>query len=292
MTRELSRVCSLLGGAQERVIIVSAYLGASALDRLLDAIPGGVTRTAVFARWDIGDLTSGATDWEVWDVAKTHDVPLYACPRLHAKIYVADEVALVGSANATASGLGLDGRGNLELLMPVSVGEPEVSRVLKMVEEEAVEAMPIGADVADQGGDDDGVALFWIPDVSPDRFVDALRGRSPHTDQTRNICFRLRIPEDGSNDALIRRAAQVTTLFRVVKEEFDVRPTPMTVADLRELLSAKVDVRLGQLPAERLAFLVEWMGRFGANTHTGPAPGDSTPTLFPGARLASYDLTD
>lgn len=292
MTSGLSRICRLLGSAQEQVIIASAYLGAGTLDRLLEAIPDRVTRTAVIARWDIKDMTSGATDWRAWDVARRYAVPLYACPRLHAKIYVADDLALVGSANATASGLGLGGPGNLELLMPVPTSQEDVSRVLALTEEESVEAMPVGADVTGSDSGDDESMPFWLPDIGPDRFLDALQRRSPHTDHTIKTCSWLHLSKEDRDDRLVRRAVQETTFFRVVKDEMDTRPTPMTVVDLRELLSEKIDARLGQLSSDRLALLVEWLGRFGANTHAVLSAGRATPTLFPGARLASYEITD
>lgn len=291
MTDSLSRVCKLFGSAQERVIVVSAYISAITLERLLDAIPDSVTRTAIFARWDIGDMTSGATDWRAWDVARSRTVPLFACPRLHAKMYVADGKALVGSANATVSGLGSGGGGNLELLMPVSASQPDVSRVLALVERESAEAMPVGADVAGHDTSND-VPPFWLPDVGPDRFFDALQGRSPHTAQTLKTCSWLHVAENEDDDMLIRKAVQETTFFRVVRQEIDTRPTPMTVGGLRELLSVKVDSRLGQLPMDRLEHLVEWLGRFGVNTHAISSQGEATPRLFPGARLASYEIPD
>lgn len=292
MTSGLSRVRKLLGGAQERVIIVSAYLGASTLEQLLSAIPDRSIRTTIFARWDTEDITSGATDWQAWDVARAYSVPLYACPRLHAKIYVADGAALIGSANATASGLGLGGPGNLELLMSVPTSQQDVSRVLKLADLESVEAVPVGADVISNDPGDDHPSWFWLPDIGADTFLSALRGRSSHTDQTRKICSWLRVPDDQGDDKFVRRAVQETTVFRVVKEEMDTRPTPMTIVDLRKLLSAKIDTRVGQISTDQLSFLVEWLGRFGANTHAVPAQGDATPILFPGSRLASYEISD
>ena len=117
LTDSLSRVRRLFTGARHRVVVVSAFVGAEALDKILESVPEEVEQIAVFARWDTNDIASGATDWQAWDVASRHAVPFYACPGLHAKMYIADEKALVGSANATARGLGFGGISNLELLI-------------------------------------------------------------------------------------------------------------------------------------------------------------------------------
>ena len=274
------------------MIVVSAYLGAGTLETLIDAVPVAVPRTKVFARWDIDDMRSGATDWQVWDVAKRCGVPLFACRRLHAKMYVADDEALVGSANATTSGLALGEEGNLELLIPVRTNQSDVSSVLAATEREAVEAMPIDADVASHGVSDDQIAPFWIPEVGPERFLDALQGRRPHTEETLKTCSWLNLPENARDDADIRRAVREATSSRIVREQIDARPMPMTVLGLRKLLSSKFGSRLDQLQTDRLAFLVEWLGRFGANTHAVASPGDATPTLFPGTRIVSYEIMD
>ena len=291
MTDNLSRVCALFSRARERVIVVSAYLGADTLEKLLDSVPAVVTQVTVVTRWDIRDITSGATDWRAWDVARASSASLRACPGLHAKVYVADEQALVGSANATASGLGGGGSGNLELLIPVAASQADVAQVLALAVQESTEAVPLGADASNHDSSSSDVPI-WIPEISPDRFLKAFRGQSPHTDQTRRTCSVLRIPEHHQDDALLRSAVQNTTLFRVVSHEFDTRPTPMTVDGLRDLLADKVDFGFGEMSTKRLAPLIHWLGHFGTNTHVITSPGDLTPTLYPGGRLASYEFGD
>lgn len=284
MTDELSRVCALFGQARERVMIVSAYIGGDALEQLLDAVPASVSRRVVAARWDAQDIATGATDWRVWDVVQQHGMQLLACPKLHAKIYVADDRALVGSANATASGMGI-GVGNLELLVPVDTAQPDVSRVLTLVEQGSTEATPFGPDVS-SGVASDEKSSVWLPDVSPEAFLAALSGRTSHTDATFRICAALQVAESG-DQAEVRDAVQKATSFRVVKHEFDVRLAPMTTEQLRDLLSDRVDARLRGLSYDRLVLLVQWLGRFGANTHW-ESSGDTVPALYPGAWLAAF----
>ena len=284
MTDELSRVRALFGQARERVIVVSAYIGGDALEQLLDAVPASVSRRMVATRWDAQDIATGATDWRVWDIAQQHGMRLLACPRLHAKIYVADDRALVGSANATTSGMGI-GVGNLELLVPVDAAQPDVSRVLTLVEQGSIAALPFGPDVSSGVASDENISV-WLPDISPEAFLAALSGRTPHTDATLRICAALQVAESG-DQADVRDAVQKVTSFRIVKHEFDVRLAPMTTEQLRDLLSDKVDARLGGLSYERLVLLVQWLGRFGANTHW-ESSGDTALALYPGAWLATF----
>lgn len=53
------------------------------------------------------------------DIAKTRNIPLFLRNDLHAKLYVADNRCLVGSANVTETALGWRTPSNLELLVPV-----------------------------------------------------------------------------------------------------------------------------------------------------------------------------
>ena len=288
MNDNLTRVCSLLGRATERVVILSAYIGAATLERLLDAVPEGVTQKAVFVRWAIGDIADGATDWQVWDVAKARAVPLYACPRLHAKVYVSDGCALVGSANATASGLGLGVEQNLEVMVPFDAESPEVAQVLTVAEQESTEAPPIGAEVTGSGAG--AGSLVWVPEVDPEVILDVLQGRQSHSRQTRSTCAILGIDQQQGDDITLRDAVRETTVFRVVMREFDTRPMPMTLNDLRNVLAKRLGRTYGTIPAERLVPLVRWLARYGANTHAVTTPGDAVPTLYPGRRLASYQF--
>lgn len=291
MTNGLSRVRALFAQAQDRVFIVSAYLGATTLGRLLDSVPEPVTHTKVFARWEMQDILSGATDWRAWDVARERGVPLFACPGLHAKIYVADSKALVGSANATASGMGLGETGNLELLIPTDATQPDVSQVLAMALRSSKEALPLGADVAAHHDIDTPDTIpIWLPEVSPDQFLGAFQGQTSHTAETLRTCTALRVPKTGRGEASLRDAVRESTSFRVVKHEFDTRPVPMTVDQLRELLVQKVDIRFVDVATERLNLLAQWIGYFGANTHLGVSPHGKTSALHAGERIVSYKL--
>ena len=71
----------------------------------------------VVTRWLPAEIAVGVSDLEVFDVVAARDgARLDLLDRLHAKIYVADGVALAGSANLTGAALGWSDKPNLELL--------------------------------------------------------------------------------------------------------------------------------------------------------------------------------
>ena len=101
------------------VLIVAPFMRSGALTRLLDSIPDG-TDIQVVTRWRPADLLSGASDLGVYDLAESRAAPLYLRHELHAKLFAADDMCLIGSANVTDTGLGWRSPANLELLVPIA----------------------------------------------------------------------------------------------------------------------------------------------------------------------------
>ena len=287
MTNLLSRIQGLFNGARHRIVVVSAFVGAEALDKLLESVPEEVGKAAVFVRWDTKDIASGATDWRAWDVALRHSVPFYSCPGLHAKIYIADEKALVGSANATARGLGFGVASNLELLIPADASQKDVAGVLAAVEERSSIAAPIGGDAA-EGLTESSTVPFWLPQTSPELFMDALQGHVMHTEETRAARDTLELKEGASGVGMIRLALGQKTAFRFVRQVFDGRLLPMNEEELRKLLSERIDSRFSDLSNESMGLLVRWLGRFGENTHLAPHAEGGGFVLSPGGTLSSF----
>ena len=118
-------VTELLASAERDVRIVAPFIRSAALERLLAAVPKGV-ETTVVTRWRPLDILAGASDLGVFEVAKTRNVRLLLRHDLHAKLFVADERCLVGSANVTATALGWREPTNLELLATVNRQTPEI----------------------------------------------------------------------------------------------------------------------------------------------------------------------
>ena len=118
-------VAELFASAEREVIIVAPFIRSAALARLLEAVPEGV-RTKIVTRWRPLDILAGASDLGVYDIAEAQGISLLLRYDLHAKLFVADERCLVGSANVTAAALGWREPRNLELLAAVSRQTAEV----------------------------------------------------------------------------------------------------------------------------------------------------------------------
>ena len=128
------RIRNLFERAHERILIVAPFVKVEALRSLLDAVDDGVTVRCV-TRWLPQEIATGVSDLGVFDLLDDRqgsDVVLV--DRLHAKLYVADDRCLAGSANVTFAGLGDSQEANLEVLVESGVDDPSVESVLAEIE--------------------------------------------------------------------------------------------------------------------------------------------------------------
>ena len=271
--------------------MISAYLGAETLDTLLSACPTTVHR-AVYSNWTHENIAAGASDWEAWDVARNHGVPMYDCPNLHAKVYVADGRAVVGSANATARGLQSGVPSNLELLIDVDACTREIQELVHTVQALSEIASPFGSDVFNNVDVDCTLEDFsslpvWIPCSDPEDFLSAMQGYIPHTGDTRKDREALGMKRRTYSDSQVRGILKNQTVFRLVNHEFESRLNPMQQSDLRNLLANKVTTVFLGISNDKLILLTRWLGRYGENSHLSAFKNGEPATLAPGRFLAS-----
>lgn len=126
MTSSGDEIMTLLGAAEKDVLIVAPFIKAEPLSRLLGRISTNVEKTIV-TRWRCADVLAGVSDLEVFEVAAKHQAKLLLCRDLHAKLYVADDSCLVGSANVTSVALGWRSPANVELMVPVARADSHVA---------------------------------------------------------------------------------------------------------------------------------------------------------------------
>ena len=112
------RLLELAGSAVSEFIVVSPYIKATSVDRLLDCV-GKDLSFKVYTRWRAEDFLRGASDLRVWEMVKDFGGSMFHHPGLHAKYYRADSKMLAGSANLTDSGMGWARSSNLEILEPL-----------------------------------------------------------------------------------------------------------------------------------------------------------------------------
>ena len=153
-----------------KALIVAPFIKTDALRSLLEAIPRGVPLRCV-TRWRPREVAAGVSDPEILDVLRERGTfELLLVDRLHAKLYVADDRCLAGSANVTLSALGdASGVGNIEVLVDTSVDDPGVRDTLATIDREAKPASDFMADavrrLADALPSSDPVAQtkLWHP---------------------------------------------------------------------------------------------------------------------------------
>ena len=120
--------------ARERVLIVAPFIKTGALRSLLSAIDDDIAVRCV-TRWLPREIAAGVSDLDVFELLERRQgSELVLVDRLHAKLYVADDRCLVGSANVTFAGLGESQEANLEVLVESDVADPGVRTVLEEVE--------------------------------------------------------------------------------------------------------------------------------------------------------------
>ncbi len=123
------------------VTIVAPFIKTNAFRSLLDAIPLNVPLRCV-TRWLPAEIAAGVSDPEVIDMLEQRGAyELLLADRLHAKLYIADNRCLAGSANVTLAGLGESNEsGNIEVLVDTDLGHPSVVDALRSIERDAVAA--------------------------------------------------------------------------------------------------------------------------------------------------------
>jgi hypothetical protein len=111
------------------VSICSAFLRSSILEDFSKRLPKDAS-VRVIARWRLEDLLAGASDLEAYEVCKRKGWDFNICTNFHGKVFVFPPAGiLVGSANATGSGLGLLSNSNSEVCTVVEESEANKSLV-------------------------------------------------------------------------------------------------------------------------------------------------------------------
>lgn len=99
-----------------RAYIASAYIKEASFGRLIRNLSSEVADKKIFVRWQAEDLLAGSSDLSIFELAAHHGWSLFINQSLHAKCYLFDDSAILGSANLTNKGMsGLPPGGNDEL---------------------------------------------------------------------------------------------------------------------------------------------------------------------------------
>ncbi|GAA3825986.1 phospholipase D family protein [Sphaerisporangium flaviroseum] len=133
----------LLQHASHSVTLIAPFIKKPIFEAAVAAVPASVEHIHCVTRWTPAEVAAGVSDPEIMELTESDErVHISLCPALHAKIYIADDRCLVGSANLTGLATGRVPHANLELLLEAATGHPEVQRVLKQIEAVATTASP------------------------------------------------------------------------------------------------------------------------------------------------------
>ena len=114
-----------LGHGKGRIVIVSPYITTSlvALPNATDLFGNEVT---ILTSWKDSNLIQGSSSLDLYPVCRDNGWELRVLDNLHAKVYATMRSEMwVGSANLTASGMGLSANPNHEVLTRVDADESD-----------------------------------------------------------------------------------------------------------------------------------------------------------------------
>ena len=111
------------------LFIFSAFVKSEPIHWLSQMVPEDCA-VSIIARFQPNDLNVGASDLEAYKKCSELGWQFGFIKNLHSKIYIFnDDVALLGSANFTSSGLNLDGYGNIEMGTEVKLSDEDRSTI-------------------------------------------------------------------------------------------------------------------------------------------------------------------
>ena len=281
------RLKALLAGAEWRVLLCAPFIKAKVLKTLLSVVAESV-EVRIVTRWRPEDVATGVSDLEVFEIAGERlRTELALLDDLHAKLYVADDKCLLGSANLTARALGWAEPGNVELLAPATAADPDVvvllerleaaepatfarrSEVAAAAEKLALPKLGESTDVAEWSG---GRSLDWLPRcAAPDKLYDMYRDRNTTAvaEETRDDGladlrdFKIRpgLTRDAFIEAVRDAVQRIPSMSRILSE------VPRGVTDSRGI--AFVEESRPGLPnvdaAKQWGILRDWIGVFFAH---------------------------
>lgn len=186
MRREGEVLIAHVMSAKRKVVLCAPFVKSGVLRRLLAAINTEV-EVDVVTRWNAKEVAAGVSDLAVFDlVASRPKTKLYLLDNLHAKLYLADDLPLTGSANLTAKALGWCKNANIELLVVLPKDDESVKNCLvalisaRSATPEERQQIQASVDLMDcvtlpeSEPDVEGLSGFWLPSLAaPEKLYSA-----------------------------------------------------------------------------------------------------------------------
>ena len=130
-----ARIRALFENAEGGFSVIAPFIKIDALRSLIEVIPAGSHLRCV-SRWLPREIAAGVSDPEILDLLEVRgSFSLSLVDRLHAKLYIAGDRCLAGSANITLAGLGEGGGcGNIETLVETAIDDPGIAATIEEID--------------------------------------------------------------------------------------------------------------------------------------------------------------
>ena len=111
---------------------ITAYCKLTTLEKIDNYIGNNVSKR-ILVRFLPSDISSGATDKEIYDYCIKNNWEIYYDFSIHAKIFIFDKIkAIWGSANVTNNGMGLSKNANKELSSYGELDDEEYCKIITL----------------------------------------------------------------------------------------------------------------------------------------------------------------
>lgn len=128
----VQRLREEISSCQSNLNIISGFCKLDTL-RLINSFCGSHVNKKLLVRFLPSDLSSGATDKEIYQFCKNNGWKLYVNHLVHAKTYIFDKIkCIVGSANLTGKGIGTFENRNRELSLFYELSEEEYNKIITL----------------------------------------------------------------------------------------------------------------------------------------------------------------
>lgn len=124
------KIAEQIKTATEHLHIVSAFCKIPAVEFIESNIQNSIADKKLLVRFLLSDIINGVTDFSLFEYCRDHGWKMYIRFDLHAKTYIFDRKRCVlGSANLTSNGMGLNMHGNYELSSFAEIDEIDLSKI-------------------------------------------------------------------------------------------------------------------------------------------------------------------
>lgn len=119
-----------LSQSTESFMLISAFCKLQLIQHFDSCIENKDIEKKLVVRFRAEDILSGVSDLELYPYCRDNGWKLYFRLDLHAKTYIFDRLrCVIGSANATGSGMNIDGTGNLEMATTCEIDEEDAKQL-------------------------------------------------------------------------------------------------------------------------------------------------------------------